>query len=158
VSPAKDHGRAPPPEDGGSLSNSLLVQALAQLTEVATEVARNSAQNELLITGLRSADESRSKLHQRLNEIAENVAGQSVEIEKQSERLDVLDPIVTMLRDAHIERRVIRGIVGKLIAAGKKGYVLSGTGAIAGVGVAWHQWDAVRAFVLRLIGAKVGGP
>lgn len=156
MSPPIDDASRPAPD--GSLSNTLLVQALAQLTEVATEVARNSAQNDLLIRGLQAADESRGKLHQRLNEIAENVAGQSVEIEKQSERLDVLDPIVTMLRDAYIERRVIRGIVGKVLAAGKKTYVLSGTGALAGAGVAWHQWDTVRAFVARMIGAKIGTP
>lgn len=154
--PIKDHGRGPPDHEGG-LSNSLLLQLLNGMSAVEQRITRTETQNETILAGQARADESRATMHKRLNEIAENVAGQSAVIDAQGEALDALKPIVSMLKDAHIERTVIRRLLGKLMAAGRKGYVLGGGGAISAA-VAWHQWDTLKAFVLRIVGAKVGGP
>lgn len=142
------HDHEPPPNE--SLSNSLLLQALNRLDVIERQNSRNAAQNETIIRAQQHADQSRTDMHKRLNEISINVAT----IESEVGTLQELRPIVTMLRDAHIERSVIRKVLGTVA---RNGYARASGAVIAAGGAAWH-WDTLAGMVRRFFSLKVGGP
>lgn len=137
-----------------NLSHSLLLEILNRQSVLEANVARTEQQNVLILDAHRSADQSRARIHTRIDEMSANVASLSADVNQQGERLEALDPVVQMLKDAHVERNTIRRVIKDFC---KNGYVIGGT-AITVSGTVWHQWDVVRAAVLRLLGAKVGGP
>lgn len=148
------HGATPPA--ASSLSEQLLLQALNGLSLIEQRIVRTEAQNEAILASqekadrrMDSAEESRGKMHQRINEMSINVAG----IESEVGELKALSPIVKMLSDAHLERKTVRRVVKNFC---KNGYVIAG-GGITTVGAIWHQWDNIKSILLRLLGAKIGG-
>ncbi len=132
----------------------VLAKILEGIGDLRDRVTSTEAQNEHMIRDHADAEQSRSRIHARLDEMSVNVAGVQVDVGTQGKRLDALDPIIAMLKDANLERKTVRRVIKNFC---KNGYVLGGAGLTAAAG-AWHQWEVLREALLKLLGAKVGGP
>lgn len=144
----------PPRPAGEDLSTSLLLEVLNRLSMIERQNARSGTQNEIIIAAQAHAEQSRAATHARINEISVNVATLETSVGTLNEARDALDPIVQMLRDAYMEKKTVRRVIREFC---KNGYVLGGVAASA-AGGAWLQWDNLRTVILRILGAKVGGP
>lgn len=145
------------------LSHSLLLEILNRVGVIEKQNERHQAQNEMILAAQERADASRSRTHERIDDLTTEVhrlasaqAASAVAQESFRDRLEVVEPIVTMLKEEKIDRRAVRRACARAVKFLRSGYGLAGSVAGAGA-TAWFQWEAIRTAIARVLGFKIGG-
>lgn len=124
------------------MNDSLLLTLMSQVSELGQQVGAVQAQNVIILNQQTAGDESRRRMHEKLDDARDGVNSIHARMGAVEKRLDDIDPVIKNLSSEHMERKAVRRFFNKNYALG--------AGAVGATAAGWHQWEKITAFVAKL--------
>lgn len=126
-----------------SNSDSLSIEVLSRLGEIAQSVGIVQGQNLLILDEQKNATTSRQRIHDKIDGLKDEIAGVKARVGVLELEQRRIAPLVDQHEGSHQQKVGVRRFFRKSHVAGAA--VFS-----AGAG-AWHQWGTIKEYALKLL-------